>query len=502
MLDVPGFADLNLEIALPAIFLGLFTMVVLIADLFIPKDRKVMTAQLAGGGLIVAFILNLVTFNSDDTALSGMFVADGFSGFLNIIILTTAFFTVLLSVDYLQRAKIEQSEFYSLLLFSVTGMMLMGSANDLIVVFIALELLSIPLYVMSAMRHHDANSEESCMKYFILGAFASAFFVYGAALVYGATGTTGLPQIFDAISGIMGADGPEKYYLFVGACLIPVGHGFKVAAVPLHMWTPDVYEGAPTPVTAFMSIGAKTGGFAALLRIMVVALPAMVITSGDVNASWQTVVAIIAAVTMILGNFVAISQSNIKRMLGYSSISHAGYVMMAVAAAGTAGVAPQAMQAALIYLLAYAFTNVGAFAVVMAIEKDDGSGTELSDFVGLGRSKPPMALMMAFFMLSLTGVPTTAGFIGKFFVFDAALDAHLTWLAIIGVLTSVVGAFYYVRIIVNMFLQDGDGDAAAGATQYLNWAMYAAFAGTLLLGIFPTLMTNLLDGMTIVASIF
>ena len=502
MLDVPSFADLNLDVVLPVVFLGFYTTVLLVVDLFIPKDQKLLTAQLAGVGVIVAFILNIVTFDSDQTALNGMFGADTFSGFLNLVILLTTFLVLLISYDYMQRASITQTEFYSLLLFSATGMMLMGSANDLVVVFIALELLSIPLYVMAAMRHNNAKSEESGMKYFILGAFASAFFVYGAALVYGATGTTDLASIFAAIDGIIGADGPEQFYLVIGAGLVMVGLGFKVAAVPFHMWTPDVYEGAPTPVTAFMSVGAKTGGFAALLRILVIALPNLVVEPGDAAASWQTVVAIIAAVSMILGNFVAISQSNIKRMLGYSSIAHAGYLLMAVAAAGSAGIGVQAVEAALIYLLAYAFTNIGAFAVVLAVENDDGSGVEINDFVGLGRSRPLLAGIMAFFMLSLTGVPTTAGFIGKFFVFDAALDAELTWLAIIGVLTSVVGAFYYVRVIVNMYLQEGDGEQAAGATQYVSWAVYASFAGVLLIGLFPALATNLLDNMTIVAAIF
>jgi NADH-quinone oxidoreductase subunit N len=244
-------------------------------------------------------------------------------------------------------------------------------------------------------------------------------------------------------------------------------------------------------------VGAKAGGFAALLRIMVVALPAFVLREADTVAAWQNVVSILAALTMILGNIVAISQSNIKRLLAYSSIAHAGYILVAVAAAGAAGVAENATRAALIYLMAYTFTNLGAFAVALAVEKDDGTGTDLQDFVGLSRSRPLLALMMAVFMFSLTGIPLTAGFTGKWFIFSSAVEAGLIPLAIIGVLTSVVSAFYYVRVVVNMYLQEGEGDPAAGATQYVTWAVYISFAGTLLLGIFPFLITNLVDTVTL-----
>src|SRR5690606_3659657 len=329
--------------------------------------------------------------------------------------------------------------------------MLMGHANDLVVVFVALELLSIPLYVMAALRYSDPKSGESGMKYLILGAFSSAFFVFGAALIYGATGTTSLPAIFRAVESGIVATNSSEILLLTGAGLVLVGLGFKVAAVPFHMWTPDVYEGAPTPVTAFMSVGAKVGGFAALLRILIVALPTMTLAGSDATA-WQLTVALIAAATLILGNVVAIVQTNIKRLLAYSSIAHAGYVMMAVAAAGSAGMADQSARAAVVYLMAYMFTNLGAFAIALAIERDDGTGTELDRFVGLGRSKPVLAAIMAVFMLSLTGIPLTSGFMGKWLVFQATIESGLVWLAIIGVLTSVVSAFYYVGIIVRMYL--------------------------------------------------
>jgi NADH-quinone oxidoreductase subunit N len=378
--------------------------------------------------------------------------------------------------------------------------MFMATANDLIAVFVALELLSIPLYVLAAFRSPELKSEESGLKYFVLGAFSSAFFVYGAALIYGATGTTNLPQIFNALGLALAGQGQATLLLLLGSGLILVGLGFKVAVVPFHMWTPDVYEGAPTPVTAFMSVGAKVGGFAALLRIMIVALPALTVGTQSA-AAWQNVVEIIAAATLILGNFVAISQTNIKRMLAYSSIAHAGYILMAVAAAGTPGIQDQAARAALIYLLGYMFTNLGAFAVVIAVEKSDGTGTTLDDFKGLSRSRPALAAMMAFFMLSLTGIPLTGGFIGKWFVFWATLNGGLTVLAVIGVLTSVASAFYYIRVIVNMYLADGEGSPAEGATKFVNWAAYVAFAGTLVMGILPFVVTSLTDRVAFLANI-
>ena len=498
MIPVPNINDFNLPLTLPALSLTVWACILLVIDLWIPKDRKETTAWLAAGGIVFAFLANAFLFNVNDEAFLGMFRADQMTAFLNAVILATAFIGILMSVEYVKRTGIERGEYYTLLLFTTIGMMFMVAANDIIMVFVALEVLSIPLYVLSAFRAPDLKSEESGLKYFILGAFASAFFVYGAALAYGATGTTNIPQLFTAVQSIGSGDGALAM-LLLGAGLMVVGLGFKVAVVPFHMWTPDVYEGAPTPVTAFMSVGAKVAGFAALLRILGSGLPALVVLDGQVTAAWQTAVWIIAAATMIIGNLVAVSQSNIKRMLAYSSIAHAGYILMAVAAAGTAGVADAAARGAVFYLVAYMFTNLGAFAVAMALEKDDGTGTNIEDFVGLGKSRPQLALMMAVFMLSLAGIPGTAGFIGKWFVFQSSLDAGIVVMAIIGVVTSVISGFYYLRVVVNMYLRDGEGDPATGATPYLNWAIYASFAGTLLLGIIPILATNLANGVTLAA---
>jgi NADH-quinone oxidoreductase subunit N len=503
MIPVPSLNDLNLHLTLPALSLTVWACLLLLIDLWVPNTRKETTAWLAAGGVVFAFVANAFLFNVNDDAFMGMFRADQFTAFLNVVILGTVFISILMSIDYLKRTKIERGEYYTLLLFSTSGMMFMAASNDVIMVFVALELLSIPLYVLSAFRAPELKSEESGIKYFILGAFASAFFVYGAALVYGATGTTNIPAMFDAVALGLQEGGSVPVLLLLGAGLMLVGLGFKVAVVPFHMWTPDVYEGAPSPVTAFMSIGAKAGGFAALLRILAIGMPGLIVAGGDQTiASWQTISWIIAAATMIIGNLAAIAQTNIKRMLAYSSIAHAGYIMMAVAAAGTAqpGLPEAAAQGALFYLIAYMFTNMGAFAIAMAIEKDDGTGTNIEDFVGLSKSRPTLALMMAVFMLSLTGIPGTAGFLGKVFVFGPSLDAGLIAMAIIGVVTSIASGYYYLRIVVNMYLREGAGDPAAGATPYLNWAAYACFAGTLVLGIVPFLATDLTSNVLMAAS--
>ena len=500
-------AESNLIATLPGTLLVAWTLLLVLVDLFAGEERKHWTPILTCVGLGLSFVANIFVYSpaeGQQVALYGMFIADAFTGFLNVVILVATLIAVLMSWDYLNRADIHRGEFYILALLSSAGAMFMVGANDLITVFVSLELLSIPLYILAAFRSikNDGSdlslkSEESGMKYFILGAFSSAFLVFGAALVYGATGTTSIPQIFASAGAIVGSISTATFYLLVGAALLLVGLGFKVAVVPFHMWTPDVYEGAPTPVTAYMSVTAKVGGFAALLRVLVTGLSALVLSDGDA-AAWQATATLIAILTLILGNFVAISQRNLKRMLAYSSIAHAGYIMVAVAAAGSADVRDAATQGALVYMMAYMFTNLGAFAVVMAIENEDGSGGNIEDITGLARSRPLMAMAMTIFMLSLTGVPLTAGFVGKFMVFSAALQAGLFGLAVIGVLTSVVSAFYYIRVVVNMYLRDSSGSLAPALdTQYVRWAINIALAGTMIFGIFYPLATNLVSMVSI-----
>ncbi len=368
--------------------------------------------------------------------------------------------------------NIERGEYYTLMLFSVAGMMLMAQAADLIVVFLALELLSIPLYVLAAFAHPQLDSGEAGIKYFLLGAFSGGFVVYGIALVFGATQNTALLEIAKVVStGV--ANIP---LLLAGSALILVGFAFKVAAVPFHMWTPDVYQGAPTPVTAFMAAGAKIAGFAALMRVFATAFPSLAV-------DLTPVLAVLAALTMIVGNVVAVAQTNIKRMLAYSSIAHAGYIMMAFVAFGNPDVSPTAIAAGVFYLVAYALTNFGSWGIVIALEKAEGKGLELKDYAGLGKSNPFMAAAMTVFMLSLTGIPPTLGLVGKFYLFSAVVDAGMYWLAIVGVLTSLISAYYYLRVVVIMYMHAGEPKTTSEAWLNVSWVAMAAF--TVILSFVP-----------------
>ena len=436
---------LNMKVILPMTVLIAWSCILLLVDLFIPKGRKGWTALLAALGLLVCLGLTISQAGWVSSGFNGMVIHDGFSFFLNILFLGSGLAGIAVAFDYLRRMDIERGEYYILLLFSISGMMLMSQANDLIVVFLALELLSIPLYILSGFARPRVESEEAALKYFLMGAFAGGFVVFGVALVFGATGTTNLGAIVNSIS----ANIANMQLLTIGAALILVGMGFKVAVVPFHMWTPDVYHGAPSAVSAFMSVGAKAGGFAALLRIFITAFPSL---ASELTMIFWT----LSALTMFLGNVVAIAQGNIKRMLAYSSIAHAGYIMMALVPFGNAAVNPEVVSASLFYLAAYAFTSFGAWAVVIALEKAEGGGLTLDDYAGLGRKYPLLAASMAVFMLSFTGIPPTLGFMGKFYLFRTVIEGGYLGLALIGVFTSLISAYYYLRVIVIMYMRDGE----------------------------------------------
>ncbi len=462
----------DLTSIIPLLIITVWAILLLIADLFIPSDKKGITAALASLGLVIALVAAVLQFGTERTAFGGMIVLDDFATFLQILFLALGLVAIAQAFDYIRRRKIEKGEYYTLMLFSISGMVLMTLAGDLIIIFLALELLSIPLYVLAGFARPQADSEESALKYFLLGAFASGFVVYGIALVYGSTGTTSLPGMVVSLAEL----GSVPTLFLVGGGLILVGFGFKVAAVPFHMWTPDVYHGAPSSVTSFMAVGAKAAGFAALLRIFVAVFP-------DSTASWGPLMIWISALTMIWGNIAAIAQRNIKRMLAYSSIAHAGYIFMALPAAANAPSADQAVSAALFYLFAYAVTNLGAWGVVIALEHAEGKGLELEDYRGLGQRRPLLAAMMTVFMLSLTGVPPTVGFMAKFYLLQAVLAADLVGLAIVGVLTSLVSAYYYLRVIVVMYMQSGEPEVRSEGL--LNATVWLAAIATLILGIFP-----------------
>jgi NADH-quinone oxidoreductase subunit N len=457
---------------LPVLIVAGWASLLLLIDLFIPKERGWITLALAALGLVAAIIALLAQFNIEASAFSGMIIVDGFASLLQLLFLVLGLVAIAQAYDYLRRRGIARNEYYLLIMFSISGMMLMSSAGDLIVVFVSLELLSIPLYVLAGFARPDVASEESAMKYLLLGAFASGFVVYGIALIFGVTGTTQLAGVFENLR----VAGTIPTLALVGGGMIMVGLGFKVAAVPFHMWTPDVYQGAPTSVTSFMSVGAKAGGFAALLRIFIAAFP-------EAASAWGPLTMWISALTMAWGNIAAIAQSNIKRMLAYSSIAHAGYIFMALPAAGVIAVAPEALRGALFYLVAYGITNLGAWGVVLALEKAEGKGLEIEDYAGLGARYPALALAMTVFMLSLTGVPPTIGFMGKFYLFRAAIDAELFWLAIVGVVTSLISAYYYLRVVVVMYMQEGQPERRSELL--LDTTVVLTAIATVLFGLLP-----------------
>jgi NADH-quinone oxidoreductase subunit N len=463
---------------LPMVILVVAGMIVLMADLVLKPDRKPLTAWLALGGFVAAGAASLAIMDQRGSGFSGMVALDPYAQVLGLVAIIAGGFTVLTSFNYIRDRGFGRSEYYTLLLFSTSGMVMMAAANNLIVVFVALELLSIPLYVLAGFARPNLESEEAAIKYFLLGAFASGFLLFGVALMYGALGTTDLTKIAALIPQVGATP-----LLLLGAGFVLIGLGFKVAAVPFHMWTPDVYEGAPTPITGFMSVGAKAAGFAALLRVFTYSL-------GGIQSQWVTVVAILSALTMILGNIVAVSQTNLKRMLAYSSIAHAGYILMGVASGNQTGVA-----GALFYLVAYTFTNIGAFAVLTSMAKQSGEDQTFPAYRGLYKRNPGLALMMMIFMLSLTGIPLTAGFIGKYYLFLSAIESQLYWLAIIGVLTSVVSAYFYLRVIVDMFMRDGEPEREVSPVSYrpLNFAVNASALIVIVLGVIPMSVLSLVQ---------
>lgn len=439
----------------PLIFLTAWACILLLVDLFIPKENKGRTALLAAVGLAITLGITLAAGASAGTfGFNNMVVKDGFSTFLNALFCVIGLLGISVGYGYVRRMKIERGEYYVLLLFSVTGMMLMSQATDLIVVFLALELLSIPLYIMAALAYPKVDSEEAGIKYFLLGAFAGGFVVYGIVLIFGATGSTSFGTIAKAISTGVIMDTATKFaynptLMLLGAALILIGFGFKVAAVPFHMWTPDVYQGAPTSVTAFMAAGAKAAGFAALLRVFVMVFPPLA-------ADLTPVLVMLAALTMILGNVVALAQTDIKRMLAYSSIAQAGYILMAFVPFGNETVRATSVSAGLFYLVAYTFTSFGAWAVVIMLEKNaENKKLQIEDYAGLAKKYPALAAAMAIFMLSFIGLPPTLGLVGKVYLFSATVQGGFYWLALIGVVTSLVSAYYYLRVIVTMYMRDG-----------------------------------------------
>ena len=459
--------DINLRIIAPALIVVVTAIVVLLGELVTPASRKRWLGYLSIAGLVVAAFAAINLWGANASAFNGMVVADNFGLFLTLTIVLGAALSILLSIPFIHAHQIDQGEYYVLLLASVAGMIVMATATDLIVIFLGLELLSLPLYILAAFQREDTRSLEAGIKYFLLGAFSSAFFLYGIALVFGATGTTNLAKIAASIAQAAGSP-----MLSIGVGLLTVGFAFKVALVPFHWWTPDVYDGAPTTVTAFMSVAVKAAAFGAFFRTFQFALPTL---------DWRAVLAVLAVLTMTLGNVAALLQSNVKRMLAYSSIAHAGYILIALVAMSANGVS-----SALFYLLAYTVTNLGAFGAVIALSDGARERLEIRDFAGAAREHPLVALALTICLLSLAGFPPFAGFVGKFLIFGAAVETGWAWLAVIGVLNSLVSVYFYLRPVVQMYMSEpAEGWNGIRVAPLVALALLIAVIGVIALGVFP-----------------
>jgi NADH-quinone oxidoreductase subunit N len=452
---------------LPEIVLSVFGMIVMLLEPLLDEENgQKLLGLIALLGALAGLGATWFMAQSPGLAFWNMVKVDGFSVFFHVLVIAIAAVVILSSYEYLAVQRIRAGEYYALILFGVVGMALMSSAIELVLIFIALEISSISSYVLAGFRRHEAASAESSLKYFLLGSFATAFFLYGVALMFGATGSTNIDQIGSSLR-----TGPVPLLAFVAVAFMFVGLGFKVAAAPFHIWTPDVYEGAPAPVVGFMSTAPKAAAFAVLLRVVFV-----VDVHGLVWVIWLA-----AALSMTLGNMGALVQDNVKRLLAYSAIAHAGYTLVAFAAAPALGTS-----AAMFYTAAYAAMNLGAFAVVSHFANAGERYVTLEDYEGLGRSSPLLAATLTIFLLSLIGIPMTGGFFAKFYVFNAAVKANLIWLTIIGVVNGGVGAYYYLRIIVMMYMRESRREVPVTRVPFgLGVALACCLVATLYFGIFP-----------------
>jgi NADH-quinone oxidoreductase subunit N len=462
--------DVNLGAILPALILCLAALIIMCVGIFVKKNIVTISMVISVAGVLLATVANIPLRTLHQTAFSGLIAVDSFSWFFNLLILFATGLTVLTSGRYLADECLRISEYFILLLFASAGMMFMVGGNHLLTIFIGLETLSISIYILTGILPSSAKSKEAALKYLILGAFSSGVFLYGAALLYGATGSGNLVTMTKFFQA-----GKPGVTALIGMAMVLVGFAFKAAAVPFHMWTPDVYEGAPTPLTGYMSVGVKAAAFAAFARVFFEAFPTM-------QVNWSQILWVLAALTMILGNLAALVQDNIKRMLAYSSIAHAGYILVGMVAGKELGAAGMSY-----YLLAYTFTNIGAFGIVALVGRKGEANVMLDDYRGLGKSHPLIALAMCIFLFSLAGIPPTAGFVGKLAIFRAAIDTGYYWLVIIGVLTSAASVFYYFRVVMKMYMEEpSSSPEPLQFNPAMLLALSVAASVVLFIGIFPT----------------
>jgi NADH-quinone oxidoreductase subunit N len=467
-----SFSSLHIMYILPEIILAAFGILIMLLDVILKRKKKIYIFWISLIALALTFFVSIALWSKPGSGMVSTMVNDTISLFFNFIFILGTFLTLLMSLDYIKREDFDLGEYYALLLFSTTGMMIVSSAIDLITLFLGLALLSLSLYILAGINRKDLRSNESAIKYLLVGAFASAFLLYGIALIYGATGFVNLKLIAQYLS-----NQSQSYstLLYGGLGLMLAGFGFKIALVPFHGWQPDVYEGAPTSITAFMSAGVKAAGFAALIRLLLVGLP-------QLKVSWVTTLQIIAIITMSLGNIVAIAQSNIKRMLAYSSIAHAGYMLIGIISANELGIA-----SLLFYLIIYSLMNLGAFAVVILVGRKGDKSLSINNYAGLSSKHPLLALIMSIFLLSLAGIPPMGGFVAKFYIFSAAVKAGFIPLAIIAVINSVISLVYYLRVIVAMYSQKPEKKYSPVVySPSIIACLIISLVGILYLGLFPS----------------
>ena len=457
---------------LPEILLASYACAVLILAAFIPRERGDILAYASLVALGLAGFATSRLMWVDLTVLGGMFILDPYSNFFKLVLYGAAALTILLSLSYLKQEQIHLGEYYAFILFATCGMMVMVSGADLLMIFLGLELTALSFYVLAGFKRFEQKSLEAASKYFVLGSFSTGILLFGISLVYGLSGTTHLESLAQHLSSLIRAGGLDPAWI-LAMILLLVGFGFKIAAVPFHMWTPDVYEGAPTPIAAFLSVGSKAASFAVFLRVFLSAL-------GGMEESWRVLLILLSVLTIFLGNIVAIVQTNIKRMLAYSSIAHAGYAMIGLLVGTHLGVI-----SLMLYMLVYAFMNLGAFGVVTLLRKGGLEGDEITDFAGLAKRNRIAAFAMLIFMFSLAGLPPTAGFVGKFYVFMAAVQADLVWLAVLAVIGSALSAYFYLKVVMVMYMKEPDGEVEIFPAGAAAVALTVTAVAVLLLGIFP-----------------
>ncbi len=474
----------DLVTLLPELILAALVLVIIATDLFLSRPNKWVLTPLTVGGLILAGAACVVVWDINETVYSGFYIVDDLSVFLKAATIVIGILSALFAPGYLAVRRIPLGEFNMILVTALIGMCVLASSSDLITLFLGLELMTMPSYLLTGLHKTDRYSNEGGLKYFLLGSFASAILLFGIAWVYGLTGTTNVAEVAAALTGQMSPA------LLVAIAFLTVGATFKIAAVPFHYWTPDAYQGAPTPITGFLSVGPKLGAFALLIRVFAEALEPL-------RADWLAIFVVLTVLTMTLGNVVAMTQLNVKRMLAYSSIAHTGYIMVGIAAfANTSDpdVAAQGIESVLFYVLGYAVMNIAAFAVVGMLQRDTTRFGGLNSFAGLASRAPMRAAAMAILMLSLTGIPPTVGFFAKLYVLLAAVEAGLAWLAVIVVLNAALAAFYYLRVIVYMYMRDPEPDPAPLETSaFGSLALGLSVAGVLALGIFPGAILTLVE---------